>query len=457
MFLTSADEVRIGGMRPRPGWMVGLAGFVPAFAAAVAVVLGDLAGAPGWHLVADLVGGVVACAGVWLCRRWPVSAGLMVIAVSVPAASASVAAGIAALLAALYRRPRVAIMMGVAGVVATLVRFAVRPPGLAPYPVWALVGVLFGAAVTAWGMLARTRRELLLSLAERARRAEAEQRLRAEEARRAERLGIAREMHDVLAHRLSLLAVHAGALEFNPDATAGEVAETAGVIRFSARLALEELRAVISVLRDPGSSSDAGAPMDQGKDLGALVEESRRAGMRVELRAHGVRLSEAPDVVGRAAYRIVQEGLTNARKHAPGQPVTVVVGGAGEGELVVEVRNPLPGGPAALTGNGRGTEPEPAGSGALGESGARPGPAGSGATADSGVGSGSAEAAPAGTGSAGLSGSEAETSPAGLSGSGAGTGLVGLAERATLAGGRLECGETADGEFRLAARLPWPR
>ncbi|WP_181308600.1 sensor histidine kinase [Nonomuraea fuscirosea] len=455
MFLTSADEVRIGGMRPRPGWMVGLAGFVPAFAAAVAVVLGDLAGAPGWHLVADLVGGVVACAGVWLCRRWPVAAGLVVIAVSVPAASASVAAGIAALLAALYRRPRVAIMMGAAGVVATLVRFAVRPPGLAPYPVWALVGVLFGAAVTAWGMLARTRRELLLSLAERARRAEAEQRLRAEEARRAERLGIAREMHDVLAHRLSLLAVHAGALEFNPDATAGEVAETAGVIRFSARLALEELRAVISVLRDPGSSSDAGAPMDQGMDLGALVEESRRAGMRVELRDHGVRLSEAPDVVGRAAYRIVQEGLTNARKHAPGQPVTVVVGGAGEGELVVEVRNPLPGGPAALTGDGRGAEP--VGSGALGESGARPGPAGSGATADSGVGPGSAEAGPAGTGLAGLSGSEAETRPAGLSGSGGGTGLVGLAERATLAGGRLECGETADGEFRLAARLPWPR
>ncbi|PRX52984.1 histidine kinase [Nonomuraea fuscirosea] len=442
-------------MRPRPGWMVGLAGFVPAFAAAVAVVLGDLAGAPGWHLVADLVGGVVACAGVWLCRRWPVAAGLVVIAVSVPAASASVAAGIAALLAALYRRPRVAIMMGAAGVVATLVRFAVRPPGLAPYPVWALVGVLFGAAVTAWGMLARTRRELLLSLAERARRAEAEQRLRAEEARRAERLGIAREMHDVLAHRLSLLAVHAGALEFNPDATAGEVAETAGVIRFSARLALEELRAVISVLRDPGSSSDAGAPMDQGMDLGALVEESRRAGMRVELRDHGVRLSEAPDVVGRAAYRIVQEGLTNARKHAPGQPVTVVVGGAGEGELVVEVRNPLPGGPAALTGDGRGAEP--VGSGALGESGARPGPAGSGATADSGVGPGSAEAGPAGTGLAGLSGSEAETRPAGLSGSGGGTGLVGLAERATLAGGRLECGETADGEFRLAARLPWPR
>ncbi|MEU8401519.1 histidine kinase [Nonomuraea sp. NPDC048892] len=454
MLLTSADEGPIVGMRPRPGWIVGLAGFVPALAGAVAVVLGDSAGGPGWRLIVDVVGGVVACAGVWWCRRWPVAAGLAVIGVSVVAASASVAAGIAALLAALYRRPRVAVAVGIAGVVATLVRFALRPPGLAPYPVWALVGVLFGAAVTAWGMLARTRRELMRSLAERARRAEADQRLRAEEARRAERLGIAREMHDVLAHRLSLLAVHAGALEFNADATAREVAETAGVIRSSARQALEELRAVISVLRDPGSSSDSGGSMDQGMDLGALVEESRRAGMRVELHDHGVRLSEAPDVVGRAAYRIVQEGLTNARKHAPGQPVTVVVEGVGEDELVVEVRNPLPGGPAVVAGSGReavGTEP--VGSGAPGERVTGPevagaevmGSVGSGALADSGAGPGSVEMEPTGAESVGLAGS------------GSGTGLFGLAERATLAGGRLECGETADGEFRLAARLPWPR
>jgi signal transduction histidine kinase len=392
VFLTSADEVRIGWMRSRGGWVVDLGGFVPALAGAVAVIWGDLAGGPGWYLVADLVGGAPACAGVWLCRRWPVSAGLGVIALSVPAASASVAAGIAALIAALYRRPRVAIAVGAAGVGATLVRFALRPPGLAPYPVWALVGVLFGVAVTVWGMLARTRRELVLSLAERARRAEADQRLRAEEARRAERLGIAREMHDVLAHRLSLLVVHAGALEFNVDATPGDVAEATGVIRSSARLALEELRTVVSVLRDPAPPppSGTGSPSGGGVDLGALVEESRRAGMRVELRDHGVRLSEVPDAVGRAAYRIVQEGLTNARKHAPGRPVTVLVSGTRGAELVVEVRNPLHSGPAALAGTG------------------------------------------------------------------AGAGLAGLAERASLAGGRLEYGETADGGFRLAARLPWP-
>ncbi|GHE26414.1 two-component sensor histidine kinase [Streptosporangium violaceochromogenes] len=391
MFPTGADETRIGWMRPRGGRVVDLGGLVPALAGAAAVVWGDLAGAPGWYLVADLAGGAPACAGVWLCRRRPVPAALAVIALSVPAASASVAAGIAALIAALYRRPPVAIAVGAAGVAATLARFALRPPGLAPYPVWALVGALVGAAVTGWGMLARTRRQLVLSLAERARRAEADQRLRAEEARRAERIGIAREMHDVLAHRLSLLALHAGALEFNADATPGEIAEAAGVIRLSARLALEELRTVVSVLRDPAPPPDTGPPPGGGADLGVLVEESRRAGMRVELRDHGTRLSEIPDTVGRAAYRVVQEGLTNARKHAPGRPVTVLVSGTRGAELTVEVRTPPHSGPAAL----------------------------------------------------------AET--------GAGAGLTGLAERAWLAGGRLECGKTPDGGFRLAARLPWPR
>ncbi|MBB6475403.1 histidine kinase [Sphaerisporangium rubeum] len=412
---------------------MGLAGFVPAFAGAVAVVLGDLAGGPGWYVVADLVGGAAACAGVWLCRRWPVSAGLGVIALSVPAASASVAAGIAALIAARYRRPRVAVAVGAAGVAATLVRFALRPPGLAPYPVWALVGVLFGVAVTVWGMLARTRRELVLSLAERARRAEADQRLRAEEARRAERLGIAREMHDVLAHRLSLLVVHAGALEFNADATRGEVAEAAGVIRSSARQALEELRTVVSVLRDTGPPSDGGV------DLTALVAESRRAGMRVELRDHGIRLSEVPETAGRAAYRIVQEGLTNARKHAPGQPVTVLVSGTEGAELVVEVRNSPHSGLPAHAGTGAGTEPtELAGTGA-----------GTGPTEFAGTGAGKRPTGLAGTG--------AGTGPAGLAETGAGTGLAGLAERASLAGGRSEYGETPDGGFRLVARLPWPR
>ncbi|MFD8534276.1 sensor histidine kinase [Streptosporangium canum] len=379
---------RPGSGRSRRDRAVGAGGIVLAVAGAGAVVWGDLApGTPGWYLRADIAGGILACAGMWLCRRWPVAASLAVIALSVPAAAASVAAGIATLVAALYRRPPAAVAVGVAWVAATLVRFAWRPPGLAPYPVWALVGVLFGGAIIGWGILARTRRELLASLAERARRAEADQRLRAEEARRAERLGIAREMHDVLAHRLSLLAVHAGALEFNADARPDEVAEAAGVIRTSAHQALQELRAVISVLRE---SPSAELPLT---GLAPLVEESRRAGMRIELHEHDVRFADLPETTRRTAYRVVQEGLTNARKHAPGRPVIIVVSGAAGGELTVEVRNPLSAGREA----------------------------------------------------------------AGLATTGAGAGLAGLEERVSLAGGRLERGRTDGGGFRLAARLPWPR
>ena len=110
--------------------------------------------------------------------------------------------------------------------------------------------VLVMTVAIGWGLFARTRRELVASLHERARRLESEQLLRVEQARDAERRRIAREMHDVLAHRLSLLSLHAGALEFRRDASPEEVAEAAGVIRASGQAALEELRAVIGLLRE---------------------------------------------------------------------------------------------------------------------------------------------------------------------------------------------------------------
>ncbi|MFI7106649.1 sensor histidine kinase [Nonomuraea sp. NPDC050227] len=372
-------------------------GVVLALAGAVSVVWGDLApGTPGWHLWADVTGGAAACAALWWCRRRPVAAGLAAVALAIPAAAASVAAGIATLVVALRRRPPAAVAVGAAWVAASLARFALRPPGLAPYPVWALVAVLFGGAVTGWGILARTRRQLLASLAERARRAEADQRQRAEEARRAERLDIAREMHDVLAHRLSLLAVHAGALRFNAAATPAEVAEAAEVIRASAHQALQELRGVIGVLRrhpgDQPASAERPSAEQPPAGLEPLVTESRRAGMRIDLREHGIRFADLPEPTRRTAYRVVQEGLTNARKHAPGRTVTVEVRGTAGRELTVEVRNPPPAGPRAE-----------------------------------------------------------------LADTGAGAGLAGLEERVTLAGGRLDRGPAGDGGFRLAARLPWPR
>ena len=122
--------------------------------------------------------------------------------------------------------------------------------------------------VIPWGLFTRTQRDLLRSSHERARQLEAEQRAHVEQAREAERRRIAGEMHDVLAHRLSLLRVHAGALEFRPDAPPEEIAEAAAVIRRTAREALQDLREVIGVLREsPGRGRAAAA--DAGRDPGA--------------------------------------------------------------------------------------------------------------------------------------------------------------------------------------------
>ena len=160
--------------------------------------------------------------------------------------------------------------------------------------------LLMVAVALGWGLFVRARRELVRSLRELADRA-------GDEARAAERRRIAREMHDVLAHRLSLLSVHAGALEFRPDAPPEDVAEAAGVIRESARAALDELRGVIGVLREDGREFLTEPPQPTLADLAALVEESRAAGMRLTAR---IELGDAATTaaVGRTAYRIAQEG-----------------------------------------------------------------------------------------------------------------------------------------------------
>ena len=176
-------------------------------------------------------------------------------------------------------------------------------------------------------MFIRSQRELMLSLRERTRQAEAERDLRVRQARAQERTRIAREMHDVLAHRLSLLSLHAGALEVHPDAPPEEIARAAGVVRASAHQALEDLRQVIDVLRADPAGSEAQRPQPTLRDLAALVEESRDAGTAVELEQH-VDAESVPAATGRTVYRIVQEGLTNARKHAPRRRVEATIDGA---------------------------------------------------------------------------------------------------------------------------------
>jgi signal transduction histidine kinase len=297
-----------------------------------------------------IVVGIAAIVSLHWRRTHPAAVGIGIGVVSLVILTASGANLVATFNAAIRARGRdLAIITGLA------IAWAFANPLLYPpngsYWLDAGASLLMAAVAVGWGLFVRARRELVRSLREQADRA-------GDEARAAERRRIAREMHDVLAHRLSLLSVHAGALEFRPDAPAEEVAEAAGVIRESARAALDELRGVIGVLREDGGESLTEPPQPTLADLAALVEESRAAGMRITAR---IELGEAAPTaaVGRTAYRIAQEGLTNARKHAPGAAVTLTVQ-APDGDLRVEIRSlapvavasasPLPGAGTGLIG-----------------------------------------------------------------------------------------------------------
>ena len=191
-------------------------------------------------------------------------------------------------------------------------------------------------------MFIRSQRELMLALRERTRQAESERDLRVSQAREQERTRIAREMHDVLAHRLSLLSLHAGALEVHPHAPPEEITRAAGVVRASAHQALEDLRQVIDVLRAEPAGSESQRPQPTLGDVAALVDESRDAGTAVEFEQR-VDAEGLPAATGRTVYRIVQEGLTNARKHAPRAAVEATIDGAPGTGLTVELvsRPPL--------------------------------------------------------------------------------------------------------------------
>ena len=151
-------------------------------------------------------------------------------------------------------------------------------------------------------------------------------------------------MHDVLAHRISLLSLHAGALEFRPDAPPDEIARDRGPgPRARARQALEELRDVIGVLRE-GTDGEPRPPQPTLADLPALVEESRAAGMRIEAELEPAGGGRARRI-GRTAYRVVQEGADQRpQARARGAPVEVQRRRRGGDGLAIEVRNPAPAG-----------------------------------------------------------------------------------------------------------------
>jgi signal transduction histidine kinase len=377
--------------RTRRDWIVDTVLFL--LAAVLALSSAMTSARHGLHgplLVIDAIGAALACLALWWRRRSPLGVGLAVVAVLVVSPAAGPAGAVTLYTVAAYRRWQLAFLVAAAQVALLPLARALQPQGTS-LAVYYLAGVFGPAVVVAWGMFRRSRRQ---AQRERAGRAEAEEQLRVEQIRYAERTRIAREMHDVLAHRISLLSLHAGVLEFRPDAPPEEVARAAGVIRASAHQALEDLRAVIGVLRDgpDGQGPQPQPPQPTLAALPGLLEESRAAGMRIRTEASLPDLALVPDAIGRHALRIVQEALTNARKHATAAPVELRLDGAPGHGLTIEVRNPVP----AL------------------------------AAAESKI-------------------------------PGTGAGLLGLAERATLSGGRLEHGLDDHGHFRLHAWLPWPQ
>ncbi len=289
----------------------------------------------------ELVAGVAAFVAYHFRRRYPLPIVTGLVALS---AVSSLAAGPALLgLVSLATRRlwREILPVAALSVLANSVYVAVQPVG-GNQLVWFVVNVLATGVVVAVGMYIGARRELVATVRERAARAESEQALRFARAQADERARIAREMHDVLAHRISLVAMHAGALAYRSDLTPEEREEAASVIQVNAHRALADLREILGVLRERGPGDGPERPQPTLRDLDELIADEVQTGARIRLRNRLQHADKIPESVGRNAYRIVQEGLTNARKHAPNAAVDVVVAGSPGHSLILLVRNPLP-------------------------------------------------------------------------------------------------------------------
>jgi signal transduction histidine kinase len=186
---------------------------------------------------------------------------------------------------------------------------------LAPSLLYAL---LYAATPIALGALVRTRSELSDRIADLSAARESERRRDEQDVLRQERARLSREMHDVVSHQVSLIAVQAGALQVS--STDPDARRTSGVIRSLAVRTLDELRQMVSVLRADGAPTLGDKPQPTLQDLPRLVADSNLPATLVT----DLGMDAAPSLQ-RAVYRTVQEGLTNARKHAPGAPVQVSV------------------------------------------------------------------------------------------------------------------------------------
>ncbi|MFD7291867.1 sensor histidine kinase [Streptomyces sp. NPDC059897] len=301
---------------------------------------GKVAGAGPWFSVGDpLVALGCLVLLVWR-RRFPRTVALTVVAASTVSGLATGAA-LLALASLATRRRRVEIGAAIVLYVAASQLAARFYPvdDAASGPVWVqlLLPALTAGIAVAVGTAVGARRAEVRSLRERAAGLEREQSARVAQVRAQERNRIAREMHDVLAHRISLVAMQAGVLDHRSDLEPEEHRMLVRGIADGSHHALEELRDVLGVLRAGPDSPEAEAPQPSLDGVPALVDDARTSGLDVTLTTT---VTGTPsDTVGRTCYRVVQEGLTNAAKHAPGADVHVTIEGTEGGELQVDVRN----------------------------------------------------------------------------------------------------------------------
>ena len=326
-------------------WRVGLSALLGVLLI-LAMIAGDIQGyqrGQTWIWV-DVALGLLSLVALLFRRRWPFAVAMGLALLAAASTSAVGAASIALISLTTHRRVRQIVIACVTTMAAGLVFQWFHHEPQVNAEDWvstAVVGILSIAFCLAAGLAIGARRQLVAGLHQRILDAENQQHLRVSQARVAERARIAREMHDVLAHRISLVAMHSGALAYRPDLPPAELQESVTVIRDNSHAALTELREILGVLRDPAASDGVApeAPQPTVHDLPELIEAARRDGPVV--------LHCPPDwdglteQVSRGTYRIVQEGLTNRRKHAPGSRMQIDLRHETDC-LLLTMRNPMP-------------------------------------------------------------------------------------------------------------------
>jgi signal transduction histidine kinase len=351
--------------------------------------------APSSGVARDVVLNLLVTVALIGRRRWPLAclavqfAGLLAFEHDVNAATLA-ALLIGAYSLAVYGRSALGSMSAL--LVAAAVTAALRTNTWPPLPERAGAFAIL-LPIGLFGVAIRAARSRARAAGQRAEALEREQQTATRLAVAQEQARIARELHDVVSHHVGVMTIQAGAAGKVLDTHPGQARSALSAIEASGRETMTELRHLLGVLT-PGPTDELLHPQPGLDQLDALIEGVRRAGQPVSARRTPVALPRGMDLT---AYRVVQEALTNALRHAPGAPTDIVIttqpstqpSADGGADLVIEVTNDAP---------------------------------------------------PPGT-------------PPGA-GVGSGTGLVGLAERLRLYGGTLETGRRVGGGFRVRARMP---